>query len=486
MEQAFEWNKTNRLKFILTSIAILISLSICFFVVDLGILLPIGVIAVSCLIAIQICYIKNHKMAVWLMVFYCFTFGIFGREIPGNFPVGILQEGILLLGWLTLLFTASNYSWKPLNVDIFYLMAIWFVISVMEIANPAGASVQGWLQEIRAAALYPFLIIPLALIHLRTNKDLNTFLYLILGLSLLATINGIKQLYIGPSPGETRYLAAGAYITHVIWGKLRVFSFYSDAGQFGASQAHIALIAMILALGPFKIWKRVVLAIAAVLMIYGMLISGTRGALFALIVGVFLAIGLSKNFKVIFIGGFLVLFCLFILKFTHIGDTNYQIYRIRSALDPKEASLNVRLQNQLILRDYLSSRPLGGGLGVIGVWGMEYNKDKFLSSVQPDSYWVKVWAMYGIVGFTIWFCFMMYILGKCCGIVWKIEDDGLRVKATALTAGYAGILFCSYGNEVINTAPSSFVVYVSWVLIFLCPKLDREIKEKKLRDLNSK
>ncbi len=67
---------------------------------------------------------------------------------------------------------------------------------------------------------------------------------------------------------------------------------------------------------------------------------------------------------------------------------------------------------------------------------------------------------------------MLYILGKCCGIVWHIQDEKLKYILMALTAGYAGILFCSYGNEVFNQMPSSMLVYISWVFIFLGPRLD--------------
>lgn len=483
MDKAASFYKSNKLNIIVLSLVILICLGICLFVVDMGILLPIAVIGISCLIALQVSFIQNPKLIIWVLVFYSFTFGILGREI-GGFPFGTLQEGLMLLGWLTLIFTANRYEWRRMNTDVSVLMLIWFIISVLEVANPAGASVQGWLQEIRAAALYPCVIVPIGFLLMKNNKDLNVFLYMILALSLLASLNGIKQLYIGPSPGEQRFLDDGGAMTHILWGRLRVFSFYSDAGQFGASQAHIGLIAFILCLGPFKIWKRVVLFVLAMIMVYGMLISGTRGALFALVAGIFLAIVLSKKFKVIIIGGLIAMALLFVLKYTTIGNNNYQIFRLRSALDPKEASLNVRLVNQQILREYLSSRPLGGGLGVIGVWGEAFNKDKFLSTIQPDSYWVKVWAMYGIVGFTIWFCIMMYILGKCCGIVWNIKDEKLKIKTMALTAGFAGILLCSYGNEVINTAPSSFVVYMSWVFVFIAPALDAQLKEEKEKNLN--
>lgn len=415
-----------------------------------------------------------RNFLLYILIAYCFLFGIPAREI-GGIPYGTLIEGLILLTWIAAFVSVPKEDWKALNSSLLFLMSFWFLVSILQVLNP-GSNEMAWLMEIRSAALYPFLIIPLGFLILNKNKHLDTFLVLIIGLSALAALNGIKQLYIGPSRGEQQFLDSGGSITHILWGRLRVFSFYSDAGQFGASQAHIGLIALILALGPFKLWKRIAFLACAALLLYGMLISGTRGALFALVVGGFLAIFLSKKFKVLFWGGILAIGFLGFLKFTHIGDGNYQIYRLRSALNPKDPSLNVRFNTQRNLRVYMSTRPFGGGLGVIGAFGTQYNQDKYLSTVQPDSYFVKIWAMYGIVGLTLWLGIMLFILGRCCGIVWKIEDEALKIKMIALTAGYAGVLFCSYGNEVINTMPTSIVVYLSWVLVFSSPELQNKEK----------
>lgn len=323
----------------------------------------------------------------------------------------------------------------------------------------------------RSTTLYWVLAVPLALLLFNQKRDLDLFLMLIIGLSVLGTLNGLKQLFIGLSPGEQIYLDENAK-THLLWGKLRVFSFYSDAGQFGAAQAHMALVAGILALGPFQTWKRVLLATAAGLIIVGMFISGTRGALFALMAGVAVALLISKNFKAFALGSMLALAGFGVLKYTTIGNSNYNIYRMRTGLDPNDASFQVRLLNQNKLKDYLSSRPFGGGVGTIGNSGIKYNPGKLLSTIPPDSYWVKVWAMYGVVGLTIWMSIMLYILGKCGGIAWNTRDPALKTKLIALTAGFAGSLFCSYGNEVINFMPSAMVVYLSWTFVFLGPRLD--------------
>jgi O-antigen ligase len=411
-----------------------------------------------------------RRILLFVFVAYSFLISFFGREI-GGLPYGLFFEGFILILWGAVAVKTPKSEYSRINSDLFYLFLTWFIISVLEVVNP-GASVLGWLAEIRTTAFYPLMIVTLGLLIFRTHEDLDVFLILIIGLSTLASINGIKQLYYGPWPGEQRFLNEGGYVTHILWGQLRVFSFYSDAGQFGASQAQVGLIAIILAIGRFKLKTRLVLLACGLILLYGMLISGTRGALFALIVGVFTAIILSKNLKVLVIGGLIALGFLFVLKFTYIGNGNYQIYRLRTAVNPEDPSLNLRFNTQRMLREYMSSRPFGGGLGVIGYNGTVYNSDKFLSTVPPDSYYVKVWAMYGIVGFTIWLSIMLYIFGKCCGIVWNIRDTLLKTKMIALTSGFAGILVCSYGNEVINNMPSSTVVCLSVVFVFLTNKLE--------------
>jgi O-antigen ligase len=411
-----------------------------------------------------------RRILLFLLVAYSFLFGILGREV-GGFQYGLLFEAFILITWMAVAAKTPKEEYSRINSDLFYLFLLWFVISILQVVNP-GSSVLGWLAEIRTAAFYPFMIVGLGLLIFRSHRDLDIFLILVIGLSTLASINGIKQLYLGPWPGEQRFLNEGGYVTHILWGQLRVFSFYSDAGQFGASQAHVGLMSIILALGRFKRNTRLLLLGCGLILLYGMLISGTRGALFALIVGVFTAIILSKNLKVILIGGLFACSFLFILKFTYIGNGNYQIYRLRTAVNPEDPSLNLRFNTQRMLREYMSSRPFGGGLGVIGHNGTLYNADRFLSKVPPDSYYVKVWAMYGIVGFTIWLGIMLYILGKCCGIVWNIKDSLLKVKMIALTSGFAGILVCSYGNEVINNMPSLVVISLSLVFVFIANRMD--------------
>jgi O-antigen ligase len=254
---------------------------------------------------------------------------------------------------------------------------------------------------------------------------------------------------------------------------------YSDAGQFGASQAILAVIALVLAMGPFTFTKRILFFALALIFLYGMGISGTRGALFALASGIGFALFLSKNFKVLIIGSAFALGGFVVLKYTTIGESSFQIQRLRSALDPNDASFHVRLDNQKKIEFLLRDQPFGAGLGMSGMNGTTYNPDKPIANVQPDSYWVKVWVMYGIVGLLIWFAMVSYIIGKCSGIIWKLKHPQLRTKMIALAAGSVACFISSYGNEVMNAMPSSVILYLSWSFIFVAPELDEQLTSEK-------
>lgn len=437
-------------------------------VLGLLVVLPLLVAAITLLF-------YNLRIGFLLLLSHAFLMYFLMRRIPGV-PFSYFFEGLMAFMWLGILFHRTmTVDWKLVKNDLVYLALAWFALSLLQILNPAGASLAGYFSEIRTTALNWVLVVPLCFILFNQRRDLDTFLILILGFSLMAAFWGIKQLHIGLDAADQGFLDSGGAITHVLMGKLRVFSMYSDAGQFGASMAHMCLIALILALGPFKIRTKMVLAVTAMILLYGMLISGTRGAMFVLIPGIFVALFLSKKTKILITGGLIAVTVFCGLKFTTLGNGNYHIHRLRTSVNPEDESLNLRFHNQKRLAVIMQAFPFGGGLGIIGYNGHRYNEGHILTTVEPDSYWVKIWAMYGLVGFIIWFGFMLYILGKCAGIVWSIQNEALRYKLLALTSGAAGILFCSYGNEVINVYPSSIVIFLSWVFVFLGPQFDQQL-----------
>jgi hypothetical protein len=390
------------------------------------------------------------------------------RYVSGLPVIGVAMDGILMLTYLALIFNRFyvRIDWSPARKDITVVAAIWFGYNMLQFFNPEAQSKVAWLAGFRGISLYMMLVIPLTLLLFNNRKKLDLFLILWGFFSLLVSLKGIQQIWIGVDPWEQQWLDEGAAGTHVLFGKLRAFSFLSDAANFGANQAYSAVVATIVALSEKDFRKKAFFILVAVLGFYGMLLSGTRGAISIPLAGFFLYFILRKN-KAVMIAGFVLLVVTFVFfKYTTIGNDNQQIRRMRSGFDPNDRSLQVRLENQRKLRAYLISKPFGGGIGHAGVKAQRYLPNAFLSNVATDSWFVMIWAEQGIVGLVLHLGILFYIIGKSGYLIfYRIQDPALRQKMAALTAGMFGIMVASYGNELFGTLPTGILIYVSMALM---------------------
>lgn len=182
-------------------------------------------------------------------------------------------------------------------------------------------------------------------------------------------------------------------------------------------------------------------------------------------------------------GFFLLLLVFYFFKFTTIGQGNYQIRRMRSAFDPNDASLQVRLENQRKLRTYMASRPFGGGIGHGGVKAQKYLPNAYLSQVPTDSGYVLIWVEQGIVGLILHLFILFYVVGKASyQIMFRIRDPNLKLKMAGLVAGMSGIMVANYGNAVLYQMPTSILFYVSMALLMNMKSFDIEVPELNQED----
>ena len=410
-----------------------------------------------------------------------------GRYV--NFQVGLLMDGILLLTFIALIFNKfyEKIDWSLANKDITILAIIWLGYTFVEVINPESRSVAAWLNGLRGISFYMLLIIILTLMLVNTNRKIEYFLLLWGGFSLLASLKGILQNFGGLDSYEQAWLNAGAAETHILFGKLRIFSFMSDAGQFGANQAYSGVVALILALEEKDRRKKAFFLVVAVLGLYGMLLSGTRGAISIPLAGMGTYFILKKN-KLVMFTGFITLVMVFVFfKYTTIGQGNQQIRRMRTAFDPNDASFQVRLENQRTLKTYLASRPFGGGLGHAGVKAKKYLPNAFLSNIATDSWYVMIWAELGVVGLLLHLFILFYIVLKSSYyIMVRIRDPILKVRMSALVAGMVGVMVASYGNAVLGTMPTAVSIYMSMALLMNTNRYDSKTENGEVKLLPEK
>lgn len=332
-------------------------------------------------------------------------------------------------------------------------------------------------------AFYSFLPCLLAGLFLDTPKKLrNTFLLLGLYIATAAA-----KLYWQKSHGwdqaEMQFLLDyEAWHTHLLVdGTVRYFSFFTDAGNFGASMGVLFIVFCIAGIALHRFWARWFCIGTAALAAIGLFMSGTRGALVIPFVGIFLCILLSKNFKYIFFTSLtcVLAFCFF--YFTDIGDGNRFIRRARTAFHPTEdASYNVRAANRKIFAHYLADKPFGVGIGG-HVKDTDRLKAEKTDYIPPDSSLVDIWAEYGISGLCVYLLFMGIVISRGCYVLlFKVRHPQLRIILGGMLGAVFGLLVNAYVGEAMGATPCNLLVPVFLSFVLNGPYIDKQIATNKI------
>ncbi|OFY09128.1 MAG: hypothetical protein A2X11_02540 [Bacteroidetes bacterium GWE2_42_24] len=427
---------------------------------------------------------------------FLFTIGLsfvllgFSRYIEMPFPIGTLMDGSIGLVVVAIFIHSfpKTPDLSPLKNDVVYLSGIWLFYCMAQIGNPEARSIAAWMSSIRPMAIYTVIFPIFGLLFLNSRENIRKFLYVWAFFSLLGTIKGCIQLYVGIDYAERAWLEAGAWDTHLLFGKLRVFSFFTDAGQFGANQAYAGVVFLTVALTLKNKYEKLFFLIVSLGGFYGMFLSGTRGAIAVPFAGMALYVFHRKNILIMVLGAIMGLSAFVFFKYTSIGQGNYQIARMRSAFNPDDPSLQIRLANQRILKVYMASRPIGGGLGHGGIKAQQFTPNSYLSSIATDSWYVLIWVELGVVGLALHLFILFFIVGKSSYLImFKVRDKELEGIASGLCAGIMGVMVASYGNAVIWQMPTNQVFYSSFGLIMNCAVVDNKIRiDKRKKRFKSK
>ncbi len=446
----------------------------------------IGLIAISIplVFGFVILVFINPYFGILAYINYSFFSNGLARYIP-NIPLGLGVDFILFLTTLSMLINIKWESAAKLKQGVFYVTLIWFIYTIFLVVNPELGKIQSLIYGIRGISLYSIQVIPLVLLYMDSKKDFNNFLKLLIVWAVISTIWGFKQIILGTDAFEARWLADGGNVTHILNGQLRAFSFYSDAGQFGATMAFVSFITFILSFGPYSRKRRFTFLAIAFFTFLGFSISGSRGPVFILIFGFLFYLILIKRFTTLIYGLVIGIVLFSFLKFTNIGSSNYQIFRIRTALDPKEASLMVRLKNQELISNYLVNKPFGAGVGTTDVFGIRFYPGSVLASLPTDSWFVSIWAQSGIVGLFLHLLGLSYVLVVGFENIYKLRSPDLRYKMIAVYGGFIGIIIASLANPIFGQSPMGPIMYICMVYLTISNKLDVEFladESKKLAE----
>jgi len=432
--------------------------------------------------------IKTFENPLWaFFAVYISNFIAIGlQRYIFNAPFGLLVDAFLALTYIAIFFKFfyTKFDWSVLKNGVVYAALIWYGYTIFELFNPAVLNRTAWIYFMRGVSLYMLATVILVFLLFDKYKYLMYFIFIWFGFEILGSLKAMWQLYVGLDPYEQFWLDTVGRSTHVLFGELRAFSFFSDAGQFGASQAHTAMVASIFILTTKNPKLRAFFIITAFFGFYGMFISGTRGIWGVLGgAGVFF-LAVNRNIKLFLVGAVVAAAVFVFFRYTYIGQSYYFIRRMRTAFDPNDASLIMRLQNRAKLRPYLAQHPFGGGIGMAGTKAKRWTPNSFLANTATDSWYVEIWAEQGVVGLILHLSLIGYILIKGSYIIMhRIRDPELRGKMIGLISGIFGIMVSSYGNGVFGQMPTGIIMYTSMAFIFMAPKIDEEVTEKRAKGI---
>jgi hypothetical protein len=421
-------------------------------------------------------FLANPRIAFISMLFANYFAVGLSRYIPA--PMGLSVDALLLFTLLSVFFSQFNQivAWKHAARDYTYIALFWFAMTLFQLINPEAVSREAWFYAMRGQAFYIVLVVPLVYLVFNRPRDLNLLITLCAWFTLLAVGKALMQKYIGVDRWEQAWLnMPGNRTTHILFGQLRVFSFYSDAGTFGGSMGYFGVVFTILGIYESKKNRKWFWIFVAMASFYAMLISGTRSAIAVPLMGFMLYTILSKQVKMMISVGTIVLVLFIFLKFTTIGQGNYDIRRMRSAFNSEDASLNVRKENRQLFADYLKTRPFGGGIGSSGNWGLRFTPNTFLAQTATDGWYIQLWAEQGIVGLSFYLILLFYFFLKSIFLIFfRLKKPEHRHKAIAFVSGMSGLMVSSYSASSLGQMPNTVIVMASITLISLMPGWEKE------------
>ncbi len=440
-----------------------------------GILGGILTVGVPIVVLVIVAILMEPRLGLLIYINLMYVLG-FSRFIDSAAQLGLSLDAVLALTLLSLLLNGKRMNWKRLNHPVFYLLSTWLVYTILEYFNPESPYRPAWFYHARSFSLNWFFIAIVVFVTPITRSDIRLLIKIWIVWSFLGCLWAFKQQYLGLEAAELRWLAEGNAKTHLLWGQLRSFSFYSDASQFGAEMAGVTLVCLIRFFEEKVLLRRVGYMVLVLIFFWGYAVSGTRSALFVLLAGYPAYLVLLRKPILVLRGALVAAPVVAILMFTHIGDSIYQINRIRTALHPsQDASFLVRLENQAKLRAYMKDLPFGAGIGSSSDTGARFSPNHFAAQIPPDSWYVELWIETGIVGLSLYLLMIAGIIGVGVRKVWQLKDPWLFSVMIAFLAEFIGIALTSYSNPILGQFPTSTLLFISSVLFTTCGRWDRNI-----------
>ena len=396
-------------------------------------------------------------------------------------PFGIAQDALVFIMFFTIIINqVKERDWKFAQHPISFWIVVWIFYTMIQGLNPTAVSQMAWIYTARSVAGLILLYFVACYAFSSLEIILNTIKGILL-LSFISALYGLKQEWIGFSDGEMNWLYSNPHTLELFfqWGRLRIFSFFSDPTTYGILMAYIAVFCSILLLGPYRTGMKIISGVCVVSCLLAMAYAGSRTPIVLIPVGIIFFTILNFRKEMILGVGFIFVFgTAFMLK----SSSNAVIFRIQSAFVLKNSQdvVDVRMKNQQLIQPFIQSHPFGGGLGSTGLWGRRFSPGTFLASFDHDSGFVRLAVEVGWLGLLLYMIFIFQCLRWGIYYYFRVRSPMIKNLYLGINTVFFMLVIASYPQEAILQVPTSIIFYLLLAAIVKLKDFDENFQEQKL------
>lgn len=433
-----------------------------------------GLLIATVFIVIPVVYavVVFPEFGIITLIVIAFIINHLSRIMPDDTPIGLIMDAmtyLLILGFL--IKQRNERRWDYFSNPISYFMIAWLMFNLMEVVNPAAASKLAWVYTVRTIA-FIMLMYFVFVFQIRTKQFIKLLFKIWLFMELIAAISAFQQENFGFFPFEQHWLTADPLRVSLlfIYGHMRKFGIFSDPVVFAYNMIISSLLCLGLMFSTISTNKKIILGFLMAFFLWVMLYSGTRAA-FVLIPAALIMLAILKFNRRLIIGVTVVGVILAVL--IKIPTSNGSLVRFQSAFRPsKDASFNVRAENQHRIKPYILSHPIGGGLGSVGVWGVRFAPNSYLAKFPPDSGYVRVAVEMGYLGLLLFCTLNFVILYYAIKYYYLIHDPDLQAYCLAMILVIFAIDIGNYPQQAIVQYPTNILFYLAMAIVNVVMRLD--------------
>lgn len=423
-------------------------------------------------LAVIIVCLSSSEAGLYInLIFSFFAFYINRLLFSGTLSVGIISD-ILILSTLFSFFVKKEGVKQSINEFVHTSVITWMLVVyayiAIELFNPYARSFEGWYGAFRKS-LSTLIILFVAYKSFDSFEKIKRFLTVVFILCSIVGFYACVQQWHGYFGFEINPILADPHAFGLLWqdGEFRKFSTFSDPSAFGILMAACSIFFLVIAIGEKKMMNKLILYFGIILMIMGMVYSGTRTANAVMIVGLVMYILLSLHNKGTRI--FAVIFTLIFLAILYLPilPGNKVLFRFRSTFTPtKDESYKVRELNRASIQPYLISHPIGGGFGTTGATGKKLNPGHPLADFQTDSGYLKKALEAGYIGFGLVLILYFTIVKHGVKQYFRCKDERIRVIYAASVSFLFAFYIAEFAQDAIGQI-TDIVIYYPIIAIML-------------------